>query len=209
MNIIGKKYGRLTVLKEVDSYIRPSGQKEKRFQCLCDCGNIVNIRKYPLTSGLTKSCGCIQKEVASKINTKHGKSYTHLNNAYRTIKSRCYNVNNRDYKDYGGRGIKMCDEWRNDFMAFYNWAIENGYDENKTIKEQSIDRIDVNGNYEPSNCRYVNIYVQARNKRRTKKYEYNGQMLDLKTISELKGVKYNTLWQRINKYGYTFEKALL
>lgn len=103
----------------------------------------------------------------------------------------------------------MCDEWKNDFMAFYNWAIENGYDENKTIKEQSIDRIDVNGNYEPSNCRYVNIYVQARNKRRTKKYEYNGQMLDLKTISELKGVKYNTLWQRINKYGYTFEKALL
>ena len=137
------------------------------------------------------------------------KNYPRIYKIWQGIRQRCNNPNDKDYDNYGGRGIKMCDEWRNDFMAFYNWAIENGYDENKTIKEQSIDRIDVNGDYEPSNCRYVNIYVQARNKRRTKKYEYNGQMLDLKTISELKGVKYNTLWQRINKYGYTFEKALL
>lgn len=207
-NLKGLRSGRLTIIEEVERRVKPCGQKERMVRCVCDCGGIVEVRLNSFLRGRVKSCGCLKRECFSKRMSKHGLSSAKINNVYRSIKSRCYNKNCEEYKNYGGRGIQMCDEWKNNFMSFYNWAINNGYDSNKTIKEQSIDRINVDGDYEPSNCRIVNCNIQARNKRKTKKYLYIGELLDLKTISEKTGINYNTLWQRINKYGYTFENAL-
>lgn len=204
----GLRNGRLIILEEIERKVKPSGQKERMVKCLCDCGKAVEVRLNNFIHGRVKSCGCLQREIASNVARKHGLSLTKINNVYRAIKRRCYNKNCDDYKDYGGRGIKMCKEWKDDFTSFYNWAISNGYDPNKTMKEQSIDRIDVNGYYEPSNCRIVKWVVQARNRRTTKRYLYMGEFLDLKTISERSGINYHTLWQRINKYGYTFNDAL-
>lgn len=207
-NLKGLRSGRLIILEEIERRVKPCGQKERMVRCLCDCGKIVEVRLNSFLHGRVKSCGCFKKDEFSKKAYKHGLSFTKINNVYRGIKSRCYNKNCDEYKNYGGRGIKMCEEWRVNFTSFYNWAINNGYDSNKTIKEQSIDRIDVNGDYEPSNCRIVSCSIQARNKRDTKKYLYKGKLLDLKTISEKTGINYNTLWQRINKYGYTIGNAL-
>lgn len=204
----GLRNGRLIILEEIERKVKPSGQKERMVKCLCDCGKVVEVRLNNFIHGRVKSCGCLQREIASNVARKHGLSLTKINNVYRAIKRRCYNKNCDDYKHYGGRGIKMCKEWKDDFTSFYNWAISNGYDLNKTMKEQSIDRIDVNGYYEPSNCRIVKWVVQARNRRTTKRYLYMGEFLDLKTISERSGINYHTLWQRINKYGYTFNDAL-
>ena len=123
-----------------------------------------------LRSGITKSCGCLLHE----HNKTHGLSNTDLYRIYCGMKSRCYNKNNKKYKNYGGRGIKICDEWVNDFSTFYKWAISNGYE-----KGLSIDRIDVDGNYEPSNCRWANNDIQSHNKRLDKLYTYNGKTMSV------------------------------
>lgn len=207
-SIIGLKNGHLTIIEEVDRRVKPCGQKERMVICKCDCGNYTIVRLQSFMKGRVKSCGCMTSEYQRMSSTRHGMYKEKLYNIYRGIKNRCYNKKGDDYKDYGGRGIVMCDEWRSDFVAFYNWAKSNGYDESKPAKYQSIDRINVNGNYEPSNCRFVNSSMQSRNKRSTKRYLYKGRMLDLKTISEMANVDYYKLWIRINRRGDTLEAAL-
>ena len=117
---------------------------------------IVIILSNHLKSGKIKSCGCLNKQG----NPKHGLRYTRLYRIWINMKTRCYNKNTNRYKDYGARGITICNEWRNDFMSFYNWSMNNGYDENLTI-----DRINNDKNYEPSNCRWITVKEQNRNKR--------------------------------------------
>lgn len=124
----------------------------------------------------TTSCGCFHKEIVGSMNRKHGlyNKCGRLYSLWKSIRYRCYSKNSKDYGKYGGRGIIMCDEWKEDFKAFHDWAIANGYKEEKTDKGLNIltiDRIDVNGNYEPSNCRFVTNAVQARNKRNSMKDE--------------------------------------
>ena len=167
-DLTGNKYYRLTVIKRIIK----ENSKRTYFLCKCDCGKEIICQPSDLKMGKTRSCGCLRKENAIEIgkkNVKHNQVGTRLYHILRDVKARCFNVKNKDYKNYGGRGITVCDEWKNSFQIFHDWAINNGYQENFTI-----DRIDNNGNYCPENCRWVDIYIQANNKRDNHKITFNG-----------------------------------
>lgn len=148
LDVIGIKFGRLTVLEEAgkDRY------GNRLVRCVCDCGNDIICRPSNLNSERTKSCGCARRKPKDKNQR--------LYRIWIGMRQRCYNQVSSAYKHYGARGICVCDEWKNSFEMFENWAVNNGYKE--TL---SIDRIDVNGNYEPHNCRWVTMKVQNNNKR--------------------------------------------
>lgn len=124
----------------------------------------------------------------------YGLSNTRLNRIWRGFRQRCYNPNQPDFKYYGGRGITVCPEWKDDFKAFYDWAMSNGYQDNLTL-----DRIDCNGNYEPSNCRWVTMKVQTNNKRCNIRVVVDGKEMSLKELSKVTGIKYTTLYMRYRK----------
>lgn len=165
-DLIGLRFGRLTVINRADDYISPKrGKHHVRWNCLCDCGANTIVESNMLTRGRTKSCGCLRKDVLKEVATTHGGRRDRLYRTWANIKNRCYNMSSADYKYYGGRGIQMCDEWRSDYATFKEWAYQTGYDENAQWGKCTIDRIDVNGNYEPLNCRWVDMKVQSRNRR--------------------------------------------
>ena len=168
-NIVGDKYNRLTIVE----YLEKTKTGHHRVKCVCDCGGNKITTLSNLKHGLTKSCGCLQREQTKKSFKCPGNLDidTKLKRKLSSIKSRCYNTNSSSYKNYGARGIKVCDEWLNDFMNFYNWAIDNGYKDGLTL-----DRIDVNGNYEPSNCRWITSSEQRYNTRRNRLIQYNNKI---------------------------------
>lgn len=170
IDLTGQKFGRLTVIKRAESRISKTGQHKTMFLCKCDCGNEICVSSSNLKSGYVKSCGCYQQECRIKNNTSHGMSKTRLYKIWKGIKRRCINKNYAQFQYYGGRGITICDEWENNYLNFYNWAINNGYDD-----YLSIDRIDLNRNYEPNNCRWVDKFKQANNKRNNHYITYNGE----------------------------------
>lgn len=155
----GEVFGRLTVIET----FRPD--KYTKCVCKCECGNIKTINATDLVRGRTKSCGCLQKESAIKTHTKHGLRHTRIYKTWEDIKKRCLNSKTRSYKNYGGRGITVCDEWLT-FKPFYDWAMANGYNDTLTI-----DRINVDGNYEPNNCKWATMKEQQNNKRTNRKYK--------------------------------------
>lgn len=161
----GERFGRLTVVSRADDYIAPNGKHHVRWLCKCDCGNETIVDVCQLVEGKTKSCGCLKDEVLSSGNTIHGGRYDRLYHVYSNMKNRCYNENADDYKYYGGRGIRICDEWLNSYLSFKEWAYAAGYDDTAEKGECTIDRIDVDGNYEPLNCRWVSMDVQSKNRR--------------------------------------------
>ena len=177
-DLTGKRFGRLVVLEFV-----PNDKSGSFWKCMCDCGNIHTVYGSDLKNGHTKSCGC--------INLKHGLTNTKLFSVWHGFKSRCYNKNTRSYKNYGGRGIKVCEEWRNDFMSFYNWAINNGYHDDLTL-----DRIDVDGNYCPDNCKWICSKEQHRNTRKNIFVEYQGKKMCLAEVAECSGISKHVLYQR-------------
>lgn len=195
LNLSGQRFGSLTVIKRAGS----DKKGQSMWLCRCDCGNEKIIRGHDLKGG-TKSCGC-----SRRYNTglyKHGLSKTRLHRIWRSIKDRCYNDNSLDFKFYGGRGVSVCAEWKCDFLSFFNWASSSGYKDGLTI-----DRIDVNGDYCPENCRWVPIVEQANNKRNNTYLTYHGET---KTISqwarELK-ISPQTISSRL-RYGFSMEKVL-
>ena len=193
VDLIGQKFNRLLVIKRtVNKY------NHKALLCKCDCGNYTIVTIQNLKSNNTKSCGCLKKEVKSTL--KHGMKGTRLYNIWQGMKQRCSNKNTIKYKNYGGRGIKVCDEWKNDFLSFYNWAIQNGYDETKNRKEQTLDRIDVNGNYEPNNCRWVTHSINCRNRNNNVYLTKNGISKTIVEWSEELGISQRVLSNRAKKY---------
>lgn len=196
-DLTGQKFGRLTIIKEVEK------DKNNKSQCLCicECGNEKIIRKSDLRTGKIKSCGCIKKEILSKRQKKHGKTRTRLYRIWCNIKSRCKNKKVPCYKYYGGKGIILYEEWQN-FEPFYEWAINNGYQENLTI-----DRIDINNNYEPKNCRWVDRKTQSRNQSTNHLITYNNETHCINEWAEIKCLTKAAIHNRI-KYGWSIEKIL-
>ena len=179
MAIIGQKFSRLTV-----EGIIPSGliAKKSMCQCRCDCGNISFVSPYALISGHTHSCGCLDSEVLIRRNFKHGLSDTRIYGIWRDIKKRCNNPNFWAYEYYGGKGVKVCDEW-SDFQSFYDWSISHGYNDTLTI-----DRIDNEGDYSPDNCRWVTRIENCNNKSNNRFYSLEGTSKTLPQWSRTEGV---------------------
>ena len=196
-DLTGKKFGRITVLYRTNpSYGINNGAY---WLCRCSCGKEKIIRGWHLTSGRVKSCGCKKKETRSILKDLYkGRIYR----IWVQLRNRCKNKNHYYYKYYGGRGINVCNDWDKNFKNFYNWAINNGYKENLTI-----DRIDLDGNYEPSNCRWITKKEQVYNRRNNIWINYNGvSMLLTKWLKFFK--KSTTLYYSLKKQGYSNEEIL-
>lgn len=168
-NLIGCVFGRLTVIE----YLGIGNHRWRYWECLCTCGNKIRLASLFLNSGHTKSCGCLRIESSRKSLTTHGKSNMPEYEVYITMKKRCYNKKHISYKDYGGRGITVCDKWLNSFTEFLS---DMG---NRPGKHYSIDRINNNGNYTPTNCRWATKKEQNSNTRRNNWIEYNGEKMIL------------------------------
>ena len=167
-NMIGRRFGRLVVVRRSER----TNCGGTVWECICDCGNAKHIYANHLKSGATQSCGCLNRERTVQSKQTHGDAKTRLYRIWAGIKTRCYTPSNTSYARYGGRGIAMCDEWRDSFEAFRDWAMATGYDPNAKRGDCTIDRVNVNGNYEPSNCRWASVAEQNRNQRpRRKKHE--------------------------------------
>lgn len=198
-DLTGMKFNKLTVIE------RAENNKYNRAQwlCRCDCGNIIVVSGNAILESNTKSCGCLKGETDRKSKNKtHGMSETRLFRCWTAMKARCRDKHLKAYKDYGGRGIKVCDEWEHDFMAFYNWSMANGYRDDLTI-----DRKDVNGNYCPENCRWITKKEQASNKRTNRYIEHNGETKTIAEWAKIAGVERSVLRGRIDR-GWTMEKAM-
>lgn len=201
-NYIGQKFGYVEVLEKTNE--RKNGNIV--YKCKCHkCGQIINRTLCNLVSRKNKghnnmTCGCFNFHHNNLY--KHGLSDTKLIYIYSNMKQRCYNKNNPGYKNYGGRGIKICNEWLNSFENFYNWAIKNGYQENLTIE-----RMNNNGNYEPSNCRWATKLEQVRNRRNTVLITYKNETKTIKEWAEQYNIEFVTLKTRINR-GWDIERAL-
>lgn len=195
-DLTGQKFGRLKVIKRVENKGR-----QTMWLCKCDCGNEKIVRGSHLINGYIKSCGCLNKEILRQRCSKHLQSKTRLHQIWLRMKQRCVNKNLECYKNYGGRGITVCDDWKNDFMSFYSWSMQNGYK-----NDLSIDRIDNNGNYEPSNCRWADRKTQARNTRSNRLITYNGQTHCISEWAEILNISKTILQDRISQ-NWSIEKT--
>lgn len=191
-DLTGQKFNMLTV-------IGIASRNPLYWKCRCECGNITRVRTNNLTSGQVKSCGCLHK----RGNPIHNLSKTRLYRIYKKMIRRCYTEEEPAYQNYGGRGITVCDEWRNSVEAFCKWAMENGYHDHLTI-----DRVDNNGNYCPENCRWTTYKVQSNNRRTNIDVTIEGETKTLQEWCTLYNVPYKRVYMRI-KSGWNPVEAIM
>lgn len=214
VDITGNKYGKLTVKEMLPKYKQnKSGRWLTYCLCDCDCGSSgVIVAANKLKARHTQSCGCLQKDRSLKSllerSTTHGMSETKLYAIWCAMRSRCNLKTDKNYKHYGGRGISVCSEWNSNFEPFRDWMIENGYVEtNDRNTRYTIDRIDVDGDYTPENCRISTQGTQANNKRNNKYVTYNGETHTIADWARIKGMNYKSFCNRLYK-GWSFEEAM-
>ena len=199
VDISGKKYGRLTVVE-----FEQIRNRHYYWRCLCECGKETVVDAGKLKNGHTQSCGCLLNEDRKTRFLKHGHTKGKIASPeysiWSSMISRCTVKTNKSYPRYGGRGISVCERWR----TFQNFLADMGARKNG----QSLDRINNDGDYEPSNVRWSTPSEQARNKRNSLMFAYEGKSLPLATICEIVGVSYHTVWQRINRLGWSFKKSI-
>lgn len=198
-DISGQRFGRLVAV-ERDYSVE---SRKAHWICECDCGNKKTVRGDSL--GKVNSCGCLKEEQDKAnltANHTHKMSGSKLYQAWTGMKQRCYNPNNQKYKNYGERGIRVCAEWKEDSNTFIEWALNNGFSENLTL-----DRIDVNGDYEPNNCRWITNQEQCENRTTNVLVSYNGDTITLKRYAQLTGKNYGTMVSRYQR-GWSIEEVM-
>ena len=204
-DLTGQKFGRLTVVGIVTEYPNKNKRNEAMWECLCEYGKTVFVRGSSLRKGNTKSCGCYRKDIVGPINSRkqtiHGYAGTRIYKIWKSMMNRCYDVNNKNYNIYGGRGITVCEEWHS-IENFVEWAFSNGYNDNLTI-----DRIDGNGGYCPINCRWADKITQNNNTSRNHLLTYNDQTMTIAEWARYTGLTYSCLNTRIQR-GWNVEDAL-
>ena len=196
-DLTGERFSRLVVERRAENK-----GSQTMWLCRCDCGRVTIVAAGHLKNGHTTSCGCFHNETVRRMMTTHGQTKTRLYKIWRSIIDRTTHPSHQKYKNYGGRGITFCDEWK-DFAVFREWAVDNGYADDLTI-----DRIDSNGNYEPSNCRWTTMKVQQNNRTNNHLITCNGETHTMKEWSEIRGIKYSTLSMRVNKRKWSIPRAL-
>lgn len=190
-DLTGMVFGNLCVVEFSHTY-----NGHSYWLCRCKCGRLTIARGSHMKSGNVSSCGC------KNGNITHGESKTRLYSVWNNMKERCQNPKSKEYHRYGGRGISVCSDWER-YETFRDWALSNGYAPNL-----SIDRKNNDGNYDPGNCRWATAREQANNTRRTRLIEFGGQIYSVSEWSRKLGIKQSTLSMRLNKYGWSVEKAL-
>ena len=197
-DLTGSRFGRWTVLE----YAGRSKRGEVQYKCRCDCGTERVLRRTSLTSGNSKSCGCLSRDVAKERGTTHGDSKSRLYRIWAGIIQRCCNDRERyEWEKYGGRGITVCEEWRK-YDAFRDWALSSGYSEDLTI-----DRIKNECGYNPDNCKWSTMKEQQNNKRNNRRLTWNGETKTVTEWAEIVGIKKTTIKERLNA-GWPVGKAL-
>lgn len=200
---IGKKFGRLTVEKAFRTRDK-NGRALIKWTLRCDCGNEVTIAPSKAVNGVQESCGCLAREMLAKRSRKHGESHTRLFYIWACMRNRCYRSSDTRYANYGGRGIRVCDEWNNDYATFAKWARENGYRDDLTI-----DRIDVNGDYTPENCRWATWEEQANNKTNNRRVTIDGVTKTLAEWCREYDIDYRVVHTRITNLKWDAVKAII
>ena len=206
-DLTGKRFGKLVVLERVEDHISSGGYRYPKWKCVCDCGNEVDVISKRLKSNTTKSCGCYRREVASLLEHEtHGDSanpeYKNLYNVWRGMRRRCTTPTHKSYHHYGGRGIVICKEW-DEYENFKVWALNNGY-----RSGLSIDRINVDGDYEPSNCRWVTQKEQNNNRRNNHYVTYQGRTQTATEWAEELGIESGEFLRELNRFNDDISKVI-
>lgn len=216
-DLTGQRFGKLLVVQQAPDHVSSSGTRTTMWECVCDCGQRITCRTYSLTSGHTRSCGCLiyeesYRKACSERVMRHGDSRVgHKSRLYRVwyaMKGRCFCQTDSHYHLYGGRGITVCDEWSSSYEAFKDWALKNGYNPEAPHGDCTLDRIDVNGDYCPENCRWVTMKKQANNKQNSRLVEFDGKTQTVSEWAEESGIKPATLRQRLVESDWSIERAL-